>query len=483
MRPLSIVVLGGGISGLAAALILGRDGHRVTLVERDPFVAGNASEAYAWERAGIPHFLQPHAFGPRGRTEMRAAFPDIFGALVTAGAWDVDLRPKIRGPGREDDEELAYFAARRPLIEWALRRAVLSESGIRAMSGIRATGYEGKSGTRPRVTAVQTTAGVIPADLVIDAMGRRTPSAEWIGALGGNGPTERSSDCGIIYYSRYYQLRPGARLPDGPWILGPRADLGYAMFSTFPGDNGTFAAVVGIPPGDRDLKLLRHAGAFEAAVATMPALYSWANPDTSTPITDVLPMGSLRNTLRTDVDGRSMTGNGASQGADGVIGVGDTVCHTDPALALGLTFGLVHASALAAAIRAAGPEVTEIAAAFEGATRPDMEQRFQVASEIDDARSRRWAGERVDIAHRDGGAYNLFALAAGAVAALDDGDVFRTVVRRNTLLDPLAVLDDDIAMQERIERLFADAMARGRPAPGPTRDDLVRILREAVVGS
>ena len=34
-RPLSVVVMGGGVAGLAAGLALGRDGHSVTLIERD----------------------------------------------------------------------------------------------------------------------------------------------------------------------------------------------------------------------------------------------------------------------------------------------------------------------------------------------------------------------------------------------------------------------------------------------------------------
>ncbi len=122
----SIVVLGGGVAGLAVALALARDGHRVTLIERDEVAVGEPLEALDWDRRGIPHFMQPHAFTPRGRKEMRWTFPDVFEALLAAGSWDLDLRPKIRGgEPRPDDDELVFLAARRPVIEWALRRAVL----------------------------------------------------------------------------------------------------------------------------------------------------------------------------------------------------------------------------------------------------------------------------------------------------------------------------------------------------------------------
>jgi hypothetical protein len=86
----------------------------------------------------------------------------------------------------------------------------------------------------------------------------------------------------------------------------------------------------------------------------------------------------------------------------------------------------------------------------------------------------------IDIAHRDGGAYPLFASAAGSAAALVDGEIFRTVVRRNYFLDPLSVLDNDVAMQERIERVFGEIRATPRPRPGPTRDELIAAMREAI---
>ena len=472
MRPLDVLVLGAGTAGLSASLALARDGHRVTLVERDGVHATEPLDSLGWERKGIPHFFQPHAFIPRGRKEMRASFPDVFDALISAGAWDLDLRPKIRGPLRPEDEDLVYLAARRPLIEWALRRAVLAEPNVAVMSGVRVTGYEGEPGEQPRVTAVQTSEGRRDADVVVDAMGRRSATASWIEQLGGRPADVRSSECDIIYYSRYYRVREGASLPDGPWIPSPRADLGYAGFSTFPGDNGTFAAILAIAPQDHELKDLKTAVAFEAALAEMPALYSWANPDTSEPITDVLPMGSLQNTLRTTVEEEPL--------ALGIFSLADAVCHTDPVLALGLSFSLIHARALAHALREHPSDLRDAALAFDAAIRPDMEERFAFSSVLDEQRRRRWTGEPMDIAHRDGGAYELFTFAAGTSAALLDGDIFRRVIRRNAFLDPLAVLDADVATQIRIEQIFGELIATPRPPPGPSRGELLEIIGRAL---
>ena len=469
---MKIAVVGAGVTGLATALALARDGHEVELVERDEVAVGEPLDAPEWRRTGIPHFLQAHSFTSRGRLELKTRFPDVFEALLRAGADDIPRWRKLPGAREPDDDELAILGVRRPLIEWALRRAVLAEDGIRVASGVRVEGLEADPSPTPVVRGVRTSAGPIEAELVVDAMGRRSPVPAWIASLGGTPMTEASSECAVIYYTRYYRVHDGATLPDGPWLPTPRADLGYGLFSSFPGDNGTFAGLIAIPPGDQDLKILRHSAAFDAALPLLPALYSWTNPDVSTAFTDVLPMGSLQNTLRTFVDGKPP--------AIGLISMGDALCHTDPVFALGLSFGLIEATELARAVREHGSDLEAVALSFDAALRPAMTERFGFATDVDDLRLRRWSGESIDVAHRDGGAYPLFTMAAGTAASLVDADVFRTVVRRNYFLDPLSVLDDDVAMQERIERIMGEQLAAPRPRPGPPRDELLATMRAAL---
>jgi 2-polyprenyl-6-methoxyphenol hydroxylase-like FAD-dependent oxidoreductase len=244
--------------------------------------------------------------------------------------------------------------------------------------------------------------------------------------------------------------------------------LPYAAFSSFPGDNRTFAAVLAIPPEDTALKALRHERAYEAAMALMPALHAWTSR--AEPITGVLPMGSLQNTFRHYVtDGRPL--------ARRFVPVGDALVHTNPMFALGLSQSIIHAYALAAALREHA-DLDGAVAAYHGAVEPEAAERFALVSACDEARWRLWRGEAVDFAHRTG-AYQLFALAAGSAAAFVDPEVFRVVVRRIGFLDRTAVLDGDVVLQERIEAIFGALRAQPRPAPGPARDELLGIISRA----
>src|SRR5258706_6085896 len=276
MSTRKIVVLGAGTAGLAASLALARDGHRVLLIERDPVDDSAPQDAFAWERKGISHFLQPHALIPRGRQELMDHFGDVYASLIREGARDVDSSRKLPGPLEPEDRVLQFMAVRRAVIEWGFRKAVLSEPGIEVLSRttVRGSRLEG-----PRVRGVDVDGREVDADVVVDAMGRRSPVRGWLEQHGCSVPAQQRSECGVIYYSRYFRLRPGRELPDGPWLIGPRGDLRYMMFATFPGDNGTFAVVLGVPTGVPELKRFMDERVFQAAIERIPMVMTWADAD------------------------------------------------------------------------------------------------------------------------------------------------------------------------------------------------------------
>lgn len=453
-------VAGGGVAGLAAALAVARAGHTAVVVERDA-VQAQADPAAAFEvpRHGIPHFLQPHAFLPRGRRVLQELAPDVLQALRDAGAEEQDVARRLRGPREPGDEELVYLWVRRPLIEWALRRAAAAEPGVELRSGSTIRGVVTDGGGRAAGVAIAR-AGELQADVVIDALGRYRCPAGWPRA------DSQPLDCGAIYYSRYFRLADGVPRIEGPWLLNPRGDLGYMGFNTFRGDNRTFAVIFLVPAHDRTLRILRGERAWMAACAAISPLDRMTSADIATPLTGVLPMGGLSNVLRT-----------GAPGSRRVLPVGDALCHTNPSYAFGLSFALVHAQALQQAA-AERREPDELVDAYFAAVTPEASERHRFAVQTDAARVAAWRGEPLEVG-RAGGCYPLFAFGAALAAAPHDDLVLRRTIRRIGLLDRTATFDDDAGLHGRIEQIYA-GLVTGRAAPaGPSHEELLAIAGAA----
>jgi hypothetical protein len=204
---------------------------------------------------------------------------------------------------------------------------------------------------------------------------------------------------------------------------------------------------------------------YEAAVATIPALRSWVDPGGTEPITAVLPMAGLRNSVA-----------GASP-VDGLGRVGDAYSHTDASLAHGLTFA-VQAVALAQALTDHSDH-GNVAHAYAAATMPELRERYEWITRVDHQRVRRWQSEPVDPGRQDE-AYALFCLVAGAAVAQVDADVIRAFDPRIGLLDCTGLLDDDIGRRRRIEQRFADLRDAPASPSGPAQDDLAATIAAAI---
>jgi 2-polyprenyl-6-methoxyphenol hydroxylase-like FAD-dependent oxidoreductase len=453
------IVAGGGVAGLGAALAVARAGHEAVVLERDLVHPGqHAAEAFRADRRGIPHYLQPHSFLPRGRKLLAEWAPDVLDLLEGAGAEPQDLAAKLHGPRRAGDEELVYLWVRRPVIEWALRHAAAAEPAIDLRQGTRVAGLLRADNGAARATGVATDDGAsVQGDVVIDALGRYRCPPEWPRAAG------EPTGTGAIYYCRYFELAEGVEHLDAP-ILNPRGDLGYMGFNTFRGDNRTYAVILLAPAADRALRVLRHEPAWREACSAIAPLDEMTSPEYGRPITDLMPMGGLANVERT-----------GDPGVRGIAAVGDGFCHTDPAFAYGLSFSLAQAHALGRAASEA-PDADSVTERYRVEAGPEARERHALACATDAARSARWSGEPLDIARRDG-SYPLFSFAGALAAAPHDDEVLRRTIRRIGLLDRTGAFDEDAALHARIESILS-ANAPPRP-PGPPRDELLARLDKA----
>ncbi len=72
-----IIVMGGGVCGLAGGMLLARDGHEVTVLERDAApVPGSVEEAWErWSRDGVTQFRLAHFLQPAGRVVLEEDAP------------------------------------------------------------------------------------------------------------------------------------------------------------------------------------------------------------------------------------------------------------------------------------------------------------------------------------------------------------------------------------------------------------------------
>lgn len=465
-----IIVLGGGIGGLTAAMLLARDGHDVTVLERDaapvPETLDEACEA--WMRGGVAQFRQAHYLQPRGREVLDQELPDVTRALAAAGGCRFDalsvMPPTLadRAP-RAGDERFATLTGRRPVVEHVLARAAQDEPrlSVHRGTGARELITDRFNGVL-HVTGVRTDGGdELRGDLVVDATGRRSPLARWLADAGAPAIHEEAEDSGFLYYTRFFRASNGGSMPQ--FRAAPLTAFESFSILTLPADNDTWSVTLYLAARDRPLKALRHADVWPAVFDACPRHAHWLDGE---PISDVLPMGGISDRYR-------RLAPGGRPVATGVATVADAWACTNPSNGRGMALGMVHAQALRDVVREHLDEPHRFAEAWDEATERALTPWYRTTVAETRARLRALDAARTGTRLSPPSDPAAAAQALLPVAAMRDPELFRGFLETRACL---ATPDEVLGRPGVVERVLALAADGAPPPAGPTRAQLLGIL-------
>lgn len=469
---MSILIAGGGICGLGAALLLARDGHEVTILERDPSPPPDSlADAWdLWNRSGVAQFRQPHNFMPGLRLLLDAELPDVQDALSRAGASRFDLLnpmpPSFRDRApRPIDDQLWTLTARRPVGEWVFADAVRREPRITIRRGVAVR--ELIAGTpvmaaTPHVVGVRTTDGAeLRAPLVVDASGRHSRAVDWLTAIGARRPVEEQADSGFVYYTRYFRgVEPQRTAP----VL---SSLGTISLLTLPGDNGTWSVTIFTATGDQPLKQLRHDDTWTRVVRACPLHAHWLEGE---PISGVHAMaGIVDRARRFVVDGAPI--------ATGFVAIADAWACTNPSAGRGLTVGFLHARELRNTLRDVSNDPRAVVEAFDARTESRLRPWYDAQIAVDRARFAEMNALR-EGRERPRPTDELFRGIASLFSTMPlDPDLFRAALEYVGTITPVQEILRRPEIQQRIATVRAAVVNAPPPSlPGPDREQLLKLV-------
>ena len=445
-------IIGAGPAGLLLGAALATRGAEVTLVDRDPGPPADGR----WPRKGVMQFHHAHAIRSQVIDTLRRELPAAYDRLLDVGAEPVDL------PLPDGTTAVAGLRCQRSTYEQGVRAVVATVPGLTIRTGHVDRVVE-SDGPGRRATGIVVDGEPLEADLVIDASGRS-------GRVNRDrrAPATAGGVCGIAYVDRIYQLHPGAE--PGPLVnpIAWQANHDGYQCLLFLHERGIFSALVIRSTDARDLVGLRHNAAFDAAVAAIPGLSDWTDPQRARPLTDVLPGGTLKNAYR------SQRGPDGGLALPGLLFAGDAVCTTTPNFGRGLATTMLQVDEVLrlvdATVDVGGTptldQLTHVGEAFDSWTEANMRPWVEDHAVMDESLRRRWAGDDVDLSGP-----RLPSDLVMEAAKVDD--------RIAPAIGPYVAMEALPAILDPVEpyaRVVYETGWRPRLADGPTRRELVEIV-------
>ncbi|MFE1774781.1 FAD-dependent oxidoreductase [Streptomyces sp. NPDC059008] len=469
-----VLIAGAGIAGLATALALRERGYRVRILERSgpPPEGPAAKAAEGWRRPTVPQSDHSHVLTSLGMRVLAERLPGLLDALREEGGHTLDLTAAAprTAPGRvrePADDQLVALAMRRPVLELVLHRAVRDTAGIEIDYGTTVRGLLLAPSGRTVAGVVTDRGEHLPAQVVVDASGRKAASRSWLDAAGIPLAEDLTSPTAVRVVTRFYRLTGPGR--PGPLNRGNAAGGIYGHYAAVlhPADGDVFAVSLGLPTGDPATRGLPSPQAFTAVARLSPYLGPWFADGVAVPLTPVRALTFAPNILRGTATARQ-------QPVAGLFPVADAACVTDPLYGRGLSLAFAHAFALADLLDsdpAVGTAQSERAAHLaEELFGPWYAQAAQDGL----ARIGLWRAAAEGAPPPRQGTTDTTArpsMASIATAAACDPTVWRGLTRMLMTLSTPAEVFDDADFRARVHRARPLAGPAG-PLP-PTREELL----------
>jgi 2-polyprenyl-6-methoxyphenol hydroxylase-like FAD-dependent oxidoreductase len=364
------VVLGASMAGLGAARALVDHFDQVTVVERDvlPTITDN--------RKGVPQGHHAHGLLPSGYRILDAYFPGMMQEMIDEGVPYIDLTGdflwyQYGGWKLRTDSGLGGIGVSRPFLERKVRERVRSLPNVTLREGydVEEPIYDPSPGSVSGVRIKSRATGeasTLDAELLVDALGRGSPSPKWLAAWGFGEVTETLVQIDVGYATAVFERRPGDMHGASGAILA-----GTAPQST------RYAAVIGVE-GSRWIITL--VGCVKDYPPTDVA--GWREFARSLPVPELYEMVKDREPLIPITSYRFPANRHRhyerlSRFPGGFLLLGDALCSFNPLYGQGMSVALREAWALDDCLRAG---TSDLAARFFKSAREIVESPWAIAT-------------------------------------------------------------------------------------------------------